>query len=329
MRPKISVIIPAYNAENKIKKTLNAVLSQKYPEKELEVIVVDDGSSDNTINIIKKFKKVKLITKKHGGPASARNLGVKKSKGDIILFTDSDCIPKKNWIKRMIEPFNNKDVVAVAGTYDTLNDDFFMARFVGYEIEMRHQKMKELDSIDFVGTYNCAFRKLLFLKYGGFNELFKEASGEDPELSFRMIEKGKRIVFQSKSIVYHKHPESLTKYLKQKYKRAFWKVLLYFYHPKKMFGDTYTPKTLLPQILLSGLSIILFFIAFFYNFFFFLSLIFLIISLLLNYDFYSYVWKKEKIMVFISPLIFFLRNIISVIAIIYGGIYFLLKKFNF
>jgi len=329
MTPKISVIIPAYNAEKTIEKTLNAVLSQKFSKNKFEVIVVDDESTDNTINIIKKFKKVKLITKKHGGPASSRNLGVKKSKGKIILFTDSDCVPKKNWIKEMIGPFDNKKVAAVAGTYETLNNDFFMARFAGYEIGLRHQNMKKLDSIDFVGTYNCAFRKSIFLKYGGFNESFKQASGEDPELSFRIRESEKKIVFQPKSIVYHNHPDSLTKYLKQKYNRAFWKVLLYSYHPKKMFGDAYTPKTLFPQILITGLSIILFFLGFFYHFFFYVSFIFLFVSLLLNYDFYSFVWEKEKSMVVISPFIFLLRNIISIVAIIHGGIHFLFKKFNF
>jgi len=340
MKPKISVIIPAYNAEKTIKDTIKAVINQDFPKNKYEIIVVDDGSTDDTVKLIKRFRKVKLIKQKHEGPASARNLGVKNARGEIILFTDADCIPKKNWIKNIIKPFKKKNIVAVAGTYETLNKNKFMAKFVGYEIEQRHKSMRKVNFIDFVGTYNCAYKKLIFLKSRGFNDKsFSAASGEDPELSFKLKEAGYMMVFQPDAVVLHSHPENLRAYLKQKYSRAFWKVFLYYYHPKKIFGDTYTPKTLFPQILPIIISLIIvlislcigFIIGYFYPLQISLSMMFLLILILplLNYDFYYFLWKKEKTMVIPSYFIFLFRNVISVIAIIHGGIYFLFKKLNF
>lgn len=99
---RISLVIPAYNCESTISKTILACLSQNGLLSKPEIIVVDDGSTDNTANIIKAFP-VTYIYQNNSGPAKARNTGWKASSGDIVCFTDSDCIPDKNWVARLIE----------------------------------------------------------------------------------------------------------------------------------------------------------------------------------------------------------------------------------
>ncbi len=241
---KASVIIPAYNAEKVLPDCLKALKSQS--TRPLEVIIVDDGSKDSTSDVAKKFG-AKVLRQKNKGPASARNLGASKASGDILLFTDADCVPDKDWMKEMMAPFRGKAMAGVQGAYRTKQKQL-LAKFSQAEIEDRYRRMGKKGTIDFIGTYSAGYRKDIFRKFGGFDESFPKASGEDPELSFRMAEKGHRLVFNRKAIVYHIHPDSLIKYLKQKYERAYWRVLLYKKHPGKAVKESYTPQTLKLQI---------------------------------------------------------------------------------
>lgn len=245
MHLKASVVIPAYNAEGVIGSCLEALRSQRI--RPGEIIVVDDGSTDGTSAVANKFKGVRTLRQKNKGPAAARNLGASKASGDIILFTDADCVPDKKWVERMLEPFKDKNVAGVQGAYRTRQKSL-VARFSQAEIEDRYKRMKRGDSIDFIGTYAAGYRRSIFKSFGGFDESFPKASGEDPELSFRVAEKGHKLIFNPSAIVYHIHPDSLGKYLRQKYWRAYWRVLLYKKHPGKAVKESYTPQTLKAQI---------------------------------------------------------------------------------
>jgi len=327
----ISITIPAYNAETTIGNTLKTLLDQNYPKNKYEIIVVDDGSADKTVEIASKFP-VKVIRAKHAGPSNARNLGAKKAKGGILLFVDSDCIPDRNWIKNMVEPFKNKEIVGVSGTYKTLNKNKFMARFTGYEIEQRHEQMKKKKYIDFIGSYSAGYRKNIFLKFGGFDTRFKIASGEDPELSYRIAKAGFKMIFQPKAFVYHSHPDTIQKYLKQKYQRAIWRNLMYWEkHKEKIISDSYTHKLLFPQAFISGLTFLIFLSLFFlgYGLLFTFSLIFisfLIIAFIFNLDVISFFWKKEKKIALLAPFIFLLRNIVGILGVLVGLAKFAFKK---
>lgn len=314
----ISIIIPTYNAEKTIAQTSEYLLKQNYPKNQYEIIVVDDESTDDTIEIVKKFKKVKIFKQTHKGPASARNLGAKHSKGNIFLFTDQDCIPDKNWIKYMVEPFKNPEIVGVQGTYKTLNKESLIARFAGYEIEQRHERMKKQKYIDFIGTFSAAYRKNIFLKLGGFDTCFKTASGEDPELSFKISKAGYKMVFQPKAIVHHRHPDTLFKFLKQKFLHGYWRIHLYKKHSGKVFRHTYTPGSLYFEIGTLGLALILSLLGILrivpimYGIFFF-ALVFL-----LTLPFSFKVFEKDKIVGFLSPFIIILRNFSTGLGIICG-----------
>ena len=329
----ISVIIPSYNSEKTIQRTIEALLNQKFPKNNYEIIIVDDGSSDQTVNVAREYP-VKVFPLPHNGPAYARNFGAKKSRGNVILFTDSDCVPDKNWIKNMVEPFEDKEVVGVSGTYKTLNKESFIARFGGYEIDQRHEKMAKQKTIDFIGTFSAGYRKNIFLKFGGFDTRFKTSSGEDPELSYRIAKAGLKQVFKPSAFVYHPHPATLFKYLRQKYYRAVWRNLMYWdKHKDKVLSDSYTHKLLIPQVILSGLfsisillwclfSSILFSVA---------SAIFLggnlLIAFLFNLDIFLFIWKKEKNIALSVPFIFFARNIVVGIGVIAGLFKYFRKKF--
>ncbi|MCX6639833.1 MAG: exopolysaccharide biosynthesis polyprenyl glycosylphosphotransferase [bacterium] len=250
----ISVVIPAYNSEKTLPYTLQALQKQTLPRELYEVIVIDDASTDGTASVAREFG-VRYRRQTKEGPAAARNLGVRISRGDIVLFTDSDCIPKDDWIAKMVKPFEDPKVAGVMGRYLTRQREY-AARFVQLEFEERFSIIKEHDSIDLVPSFAAAFRRSVFDEVGGFDAHYPLANNEDVELSYKIAARGYKMVFVNDAIVYHKHPLCWKKYFGVKYSRAFWRTLVYKKFPGKIFKDTYTPQSLKAQMLTAWFLVI-------------------------------------------------------------------------
>lgn len=311
----ISVIIPVYNGGKTIARCLSALLEQS--KKPGEIIVVDDGSKDNTRETVKKFGGVVLLEQEHKGPASARNLGAKKAKGEILLFTDTDCVPDKNWVLEMTEPFKNREIAGVQGRYKT-DQKGLIARFVQLEIEDRYDRMRKRENIDFIGSYAAAYRKDILLKFGGFDESFPMASGEDPEISFKLAAAGHKMVFNEKAIVYHNHVSTLRGYMRQKFWRACWRVLLYRKHPEKMTGESYTPQTLKFQIFSLYLSILCFLLSFVYPWLVYASSLLLLLFLLSTLPLSFKNARKSMLVGLATPFILVARTTVFALGLVYG-----------
>ena len=306
----ISIIVPAFNVEKTIRRCIESLLAQEF-EEQFELIVVDDGSSDATASIVKEFKEVKLLQQKNSGPAVARNRGAKQARGEIIVFTDSDCIASQDWLREMIAPFKDKNAVAVQGAYKSKQKSL-IARFGQIEIEERYEKMKKAKQLDWIGSYSGAYKKNVFLQFLGFDEGFPIASGEDPELSYRIAEKGLMLVFNPKAIVFHSHPESLAKYLRTKFFRAFWRVPLYTKHRAKAVSDSYTPQLLKLQIFLSAVVIVS---AFFGALAFLAAIVLFLVSTL---QFALFAFWRDKTVALAAPGIVFLRSLAFGLGLLAG-----------
>lgn len=228
----ISVIIPTYNAEKTIGQCLHALKQQNYPSASYEVILVDDGSKDATGEIARTYD-IKYLRQENSGPATARNKGAIVAKGEIILFTDSDCVPEPDWIREMAAPFNDKSVMAVKGAYRNRQKSI-VARFAQLEFEERFEMLKKAASIDMVDTYSAGFRKDAFLQLGGFDTSFPVANNEDTELSYRMSKLGFKMVFNPNAIVFHlDHPASVKRYARLKFWRGYWRTVVYKKFPDR------------------------------------------------------------------------------------------------
>ena len=234
----VSVIVPAYNASATIGRTLDALSRQKCFQS-FEVIVVDDGSSDNTANIAGSFASVRYVRQDNAGPACARNRGAQLAKGEYLAFTDSDCIPHEDWISTLMEGFSRQQVGVVAGSYGIANPQSWLARCVHREILWRHSRLMP-DFPNAFGSYNFCARKDVFQAVGGFNTAYRHASGEDNDLSYKIRASGWRIYFQRKALVDHYHPTRVPQYLKEQFRHGFWRVKMYSDHPRMMGGDGYT-----------------------------------------------------------------------------------------
>jgi GT2 family glycosyltransferase len=242
----ISIIIPTFNGALRIGNCLNALLKQA--GRDVEILVVDDGSTDNTPEVIGSYAGVRLITQRNAGPAAARNRGALAARGTLLLFTDDDCVPLADWLDAMIEPFDDPQVVGAKGIYRT-RQKRLAARFVQIEYEDRYRLMAGLDCIDFIDTYSAAFRRDHFLEMAGYDTSFPVACAEDIELSYRMSARGWKMKFAPAAVVYHTHPDSLAQYLKKKYKFAFWRVLAVRKNPSKAVKDSHTPQLMKLQLL--------------------------------------------------------------------------------
>lgn len=300
---KYTVVIPVYNAEKTVGRTIESLLAQNGAE-HLEIIAVNDGSSDNTPNILEQHP-VLVLHQPNSGPAAARNHGFREARADIIIFTDSDCIPQPGWLKHMTAPFENPEISGVKGVYITRQKSL-VARFVQLEFEERYRMLEKLQYIDFVDSYSAAFRKSALVHVGGFDESFPKADNEDVDLSFKLAAAGFKMVYAPNAVLEHTHPTTLKKYLSVKFSRGFWRMAVYKAHPGKAVKDSYTPQTLKFQILTAG--------------FWWLTLLFALFTgiwmphcavsalfILLTLPFIAAVFTKDPLTALLTPVMLFLR----------------------
>jgi glycosyltransferase involved in cell wall biosynthesis len=252
---KVSVVIPAYNAESTIAQAVEHSLSQAREPLEVEVIVVDDGSTDDTAKVARSAGAT-VIRQENAGPAAARNRGWESATGQVICFTDSDCIPLAGWLEGLLDGFSEEQVGSVAGSYENANSSSWLAQWVHREIMERHKRMPPF--VRAFGSYNVAIPRYVLEATGGFNPAYRRASGEDNDLSYRIIKEGWRIAFRPQARVAHYHPEKVGKYLLEQYRHGFWRAKLYKDHPEMIRGDDYTRlRDRLEPILVLGALVLL------------------------------------------------------------------------
>jgi glycosyltransferase involved in cell wall biosynthesis len=311
----ISVIIPLFNAERNILALLDSLDRQNF--RDFEVIVVDDGSTDRSKELVEKNVSryhfpLSLISQQNAGPAKARNVGVDNAKGDIIIFLDSDCIPPPGWIDEMIRPLTG-DVAGCNCGYRVKNQESLIARYIDYEIARRHERLNK-DNIDTVGSYSASFIKGIFRKAGGFNTDYRTASGEDFDLSFNIHKLGYRLVFTDRTFVFHYHPDSLYKFLRQQFLRGYWRVPLYAQNKDKIYrGDSYTGFEPQVQFILSLLTVLGLSLSL-------INPVFLILPALLlvsNIPLGMWAFKKERTFIIIAPVIASLRSLAGTFGVAY------------
>lgn len=164
---KVSIIIPTFNEEQNISTCLESLLNQSY--KDFEIIVVDDGSTDQTKEIVKTLS-AKLITQSHLGPAKARNLGAKESKGDILVFMDADMIFEKDFIGDLVKPILKKKY---KGTFSknefVANWKNKWARCWNINLNLPSKRMIPEDYPEEGQDFRAILKKE-FIKVGGFND---------------------------------------------------------------------------------------------------------------------------------------------------------------
>jgi len=248
----ISVVVPVYNKPSSLNECLRALSLQQTDEK-FEVVVVDDGSTENLEPVKAEWQSclnLKWVVLKHNqGPAAARNAGIQASKGDIILFTDSDCKPEPGWLKALSDVFTDGEVSGAKGVYKTDQKDLW-ARLAQLEFEERYDLLESHADIDFIDSYSAAFRKKDLTAVGGFDTSFPKPDNEDVDLSFRIKKLGGKFKFVRQAVVWHSHREGFWNYFKLKTNRGFWRMKVYDKHPGKAGMESYTPKTLKAQMLL-------------------------------------------------------------------------------
>jgi glycosyltransferase involved in cell wall biosynthesis len=326
-----TVIIPAFNAQDTIDFCLEALIKQTGLDFKLEILVVDDGSTDETVEHIKLFQKQispenisfkLLLQEKNQGPAAARNRGAEEATGEVLLFTDADCIPGLDWVREMLVPFQSEDVSAVKGAYRTQQPEL-VARFAQAEFESRYQLLEKKDKIDVVFTYAAAIKKAVFLKVGGFDTSFPKADNEDTELSYKIAE-NHTIIFNPRAIVYHRHPASLKEYLLKKFSRGYWRMYVYRSFPEKAVQDSYTPQSLKLQIALAYLLLLSLVLALFIPSLKYLVGLIVAIFIFTVIPFVSQVKSRSLDLLFAAPLFILLRafvmgaGIISAIPMFFG-----------
>ena len=173
---EISVVVPFYNAENHIEDCARALLTQSYPAALYEIIMVDNNSTDNSADLVRKHPRIKLLSEIKQGSYAARNRGVVESRGRIIAFTDADCVASKDWLRKISAPLDSAEVGLVQGGRIYAVDSPALSMLAAYESERASYTFSGTPNRVYYGyTNNMAVRRDLFYRCGPFLEIMRGA----------------------------------------------------------------------------------------------------------------------------------------------------------
>lgn len=302
--PRISVIVPVKDAADVLPACLQGLAHQEEVGT-YETIVVDDGSIDDSAEVA-RIHGVRVISQANTGPAAARNLGARHARGEILAFTDADCVPDPKWLFHLTQPFEHPEVVGTRGVYRTQQTGL-VPRFVQQEYMYKYRRMAKLSRIDFIDTYSAAYRRKVFLENGGFQVAFPLPSVEDQELSFRLARKGYLLKFVPQAVVYHIHDQNVIEYWKRKFGIGYWKAYLLRWLPEKTLADTHTPATQRVQIILLGTGFLSLLLAGFFKPFGWLALSSFLLFYLSAVPILLHILRNDSQVVAVAPFLLLLR----------------------
>ena len=253
--PTVSVIVPVYNGAGTIAACLESVLRQDYPANAYEVIVIENGSTDDTTAIVQRFcprHPVRLFHSHKRGPAVARNLGLTMSEADVVAFTDADCIADPAWLSELIKPYADAEVGGVGGAilaYEHANRTI-VETFSEECAPLVNFVSGENEFLPHIYTANGSYRRSLVDEVEGFNP--KLVTAEDVDLSWRIqLQTGARLHYAPEAVIYHHHRSTRTGIARQYRQYGFGEILLdclYGQHPGYPRSRRYQVRRILSQI---------------------------------------------------------------------------------
>ena len=218
--PTITIITPAYNEEDSIANTLKALVELDYPSEKKEIIVVNDGSHDRTVeivkNLMKNHKEIRLLDKKNSGKADSLNQAIKMSKGELIAVVDSDSYPLKDSLIKMVGYFEEKNVAAVTSRVLVTNKTNFIEKFQAFDYVVIAWGRKILDFVGCVYVTNgplSIYRRSQVLEVGGFD---KNNITEDIEITWHLLSKGYETKMSYSTAVYTIVPSKIKQWVNQR-----------------------------------------------------------------------------------------------------------------
>lgn len=311
-RRAISVVIPAYRAQATIGACLDALRAQLTPAD--EVLVVVDDESREEMRACCEPRRARVLTPNRGA-AAARNLGAEHARGDIVLFLDADCVPEHNWVRAMLAPFADAEIVGACGMKRTQQRGI-VPRFIQLEFDYRYDNERKLRYIDFVDSGTAAYRREIFLQNGGFDTRLSDA--EDTDLSYRLSERGYKMALAAEAIVYHRHPEALGEYLRRKFVYAFWRARVYARHPRKLAADSRTPQTQKLQGLLVVLLLCLLVAALVWREALWLAVLCALAFIVTLLPFIARYFKRDPLVVLLAPFFTALAALAGSLGLVLG-----------
>jgi glycosyltransferase involved in cell wall biosynthesis len=237
--PKVSVVICAYNVSKLLNNVMDSLEKQTF--KDFEIVVVNDGSTDDTSEIAKK-RGALVVDIPHKGLSAARNAGINNSSGEIVAIIDADCHAEPQWLEEACKEIRNGEVV-VTGNTKIPKSTFFgdCISGLGYPGggHLGFEKMWKVDKeghTDHLAGGNCAFRKKEVQSLGAFNQKLT-ITADDVFLSMKVLEAGWKIKYNPKMVMYHPPRKDLRSFVRWHYLRG--KGQVFFKKEVKSFNKFY------------------------------------------------------------------------------------------
>ena len=210
--PSVSVVVCAHNAASTLDECLEHLCKLDYPD--LEIVMVDDGSTDTTSDIARRHQRARVISIPHSGLSVARNEGLRATSGEIVAFLDSDAFPSAEWPYFLALGFDREQVVGVGGPNECPTTDSARARQIAAAPGGPIHVLLSDDRAEHVPGCNMAFTRQALQELGGFDPMYTVA-GDDVDLCWRILDRDWEIAFHPAALVWH-HPRSAIKeYLRQ------------------------------------------------------------------------------------------------------------------
>ena len=208
--PKVSVVIPIYNGQSDLPELISCLENLTYPAQQVEYLLVDNNSSDNTLSILQATAKnspITIIPKSENNIQSsyaARNTGIRAATSEIIAFTDADCRPQPGWLSSLIAPFVKPEVVIVAGEITALDGTTILEKFADRQETLSQKHTLAHKFCPYGQTANLAIRREAFAKVGLFRPYL--TTGGDADICWRILRENIGCIeFAPNALVKHRH----------------------------------------------------------------------------------------------------------------------------